>query len=79
MKSVDLLELGDYDDIRNLIDRELKLQIKRLIEAPINLLSRNDFIMMYSDDQMGNAIQAPDLWLREHFIKLNTMAKQTHE
>ena len=24
MKSVDLLELGDYDDIRNLIDRALK-------------------------------------------------------
>jgi len=43
------------------------------------LLSRNDFIMMYNDDQLGNAIKAPDLWLREHFIKLNTLAKQTHE
>ena len=32
------------------ISGELKLQIARLIEAPINLLSRNDFIMMYSDD-----------------------------
>jgi len=61
------------------ISGELKLQIKRLIEAPINLLSRNDFIMMYSDDQLGNAIKAPDLWLREHFVKLNTLAKQTHE
>ena len=61
------------------ISGELKLQIARLIEAPINLLSRNDFIMMYSDDQLGNAIKAPDLWLREHFIKLNTLAKQTHE
>ena len=61
------------------ISGELKLQITRLIEAPINLLSRNDFIMMYSDDQLGNAIKAPDLWLREHFIKLNTLAKQTHE
>ena len=61
------------------ISGELKLQIARLIEAPINLLSRNDFIMMYNDDQLGNAVKAPDLWLREHFIKLNTLAKQTHE
>ena len=61
------------------ISGELKLQIARLIEAPINLLSRNDFIMMYSDDQLGNAIKSPDLWLREHFVKLNTLAKQTHE
>ena len=60
------------------ISGELKLQITRLIEAPINLLSRNDFIMMYNDDQLGNTIVSPDLWLREHFIKLNTLAKQTH-
>ena len=61
------------------ISGELKLQITRLIEAPINLLSRNDFIIMYNDDQLGNAIASPDLWLREHFVKLNTLAKQTHE
>jgi DNA polymerase-1 len=61
------------------ISGELKLQITRLIEAPINLLSRNEFIMIYNDDQLGNAIASPDLWLREHFIKLNTLAKQTHE
>lgn len=61
------------------ISGELKLQISRLIEAPINLLSRNDFIIMYNDDQLGNAIASPDLWLKEHFIKLNTFAKQTHE
>ena len=61
------------------ISGELKLQISRLIEAPINLLSRNNFIIMYNDDQLGNAIQIPDLWLKEHFIKLNTLAKQTHE
>ena len=61
------------------ISGELKLQISRLIEAPINLLSRNDFIIMYNEDQLGNAIASPDLWLREHFIKLNTLAKQTHE
>ena len=61
------------------ISGELKLQITRLIESPINLLSRNDFIIMYNDDQLGNAIQIPDLWLKEHFTKLNTIAKQTHE
>ena len=61
------------------ISGELKLQITRLIEAPINLLSRNDFIITYNEDQLGNAIASPDLWLREHFIKLNTLAKQTHE
>jgi DNA polymerase-1 len=61
------------------ISGELKLQITRLIEAPINLLSRNEFIMIYNDDHLGNAIASPDLWLREHFIKLNTLAKQTHE
>jgi len=61
------------------ISGELKLQITRLIEAPINLLSRNDFIMMYNDDQLGNAIASPDLWLKEHFTRLNTIAKQTHE
>ena len=61
------------------ISGELKLQITRLIEAPINLLSRNDFIITYNEDQLGNAIASPDLWLREHFVKLNTLAKQTHE
>ena len=61
------------------ISGELKLQITRLIESPINLLSRNEFIMIYNDDQLGNAIASPDLWLREHFVKLNTLAKQTHE
>ena len=31
------------------ISGELKLQITRLVEAPINLLSRNDFIIMYNE------------------------------
>ena len=81
VESEDQLHLNkELMDLKNPpISGELKLQISRLIEAPINLLSRNDFIMMYSDDQLGNAIKAPDLWLREHFIKLNTLAKQTHE
>ena len=81
VESEDQLHLNQQlMDLRNPpISGELKLQISRLIEAPINLLSRNDFIIMYNDDQLGNAIASPDLWLREHFIKLNTLAKQTHE
>ena len=81
VESIDQLHLNkELMDLHNPpVSGELKLQIKRLIEAPINLLSRNDFIIMYNDDQLGNAIQIPDLWLREHFTKLNTLAKQTHE
>jgi len=80
-ESVDQLRLNEeLMDLKNPpISGELKLRITRLIEAPINLLSRNDFIIMYNDDQLGNAIASPDLWLKEHFIKLNTFAKQTHE
>lgn len=59
------------------ISGELKLQITRLIEAPINLLSSNDFITMYADDQMGNAIDIPDIWLKQHFTRLNSYAKST--
>ena len=81
VESEDQLHLNQQlMDLKNPpISGELKLQISRLIEAPINLLSRNNFIIMYNDDQLGNAIASPDLWLREHFIKLNTLAKQTHE
>ena len=61
------------------ISGELKLQITRLIEAPINLLSSNSFNTMYTDDQMGNAIDIPDIWLKQHFTKLNSYAKATHE
>jgi len=80
-ESADQLQLNEeLMDLKNPpVSGELKLRITRLIEAPINLLSRNDFIIMYNDDQLGNAIKAPDLWLKEHFIKLNTFAKQTHE
>ena len=81
VESIDQLHLNkELMDLHNPpVSGELKLQISRLIEAPINLLSRNDFIIMYNDDQLGNAIQIPDLWLKEHFSKLNTLAKQTHE
>jgi len=80
-ESADQLQLNEeLMDLKNPpVSGELKLKIARLIEAPINLLSRNDFIIMYNDDQLGNAIASPDLWLKEHFIKLNTFAKQTHE
>ena len=80
-ESANQLQLNEeLMDLKNPpISGELKLRITRLIEAPINLLSRNDFIIMYNDDQLGNAIASPDLWLKEHFIKLNTFAKQTHE
>jgi len=80
-ESADQLQLNEeLMDLKNPpVSGELKLKIARLIEAPINLLSRNDFIIMYNDDQLGNAIKIPDLWLKEHFIKLNTFAKQTHE
>ena len=81
VESADQLQLNKkLMDLKNPpISGELKLQISRLIESPINLLSRNNFIIMYNDDQLGNAIQIPDLWLKEHFTKLNTIAKQTHE
>ena len=81
VESEDQLHLNkELMDLKNPpISGELKLQITRLIEAPINLLSQNEFIRIYLDDQLGNAIQSPYLWLREHFVKLNTLAKQTHE
>ena len=61
------------------ISGELKRQIRHLIEQPINLLSRNDFTTMYHDDCMGNALQIPDAWLTQHFVKLNSYAESTHE
>ena len=61
------------------ISGEIKLQISRLIKSPINLISRNNFVTMYNEDQLGKAIDMPDLWLKEHFTKLNTIAKQTYE
>ena len=61
------------------VSAELKSLIRRLVRAPINLLSRNEFTIKYTDDQMGNAIQTIDVWLREHFTHLNSLAKTTHE
>ena len=81
VESIDQLTLNEkLMDLKNPpISGELKLQITRLIEAPINLLSSNSFNTMYTDDQMGNAIDIPDIWLKQHFTKLNSYAKATHE
>ena len=61
------------------ISGELKRQIREMISRPIDLLSRNDFIIMYNNDCMGNALQIPDAWLTQHFVKLNSYAQSTHE
>lgn len=58
---------------------QIKLHIQDLASRPTNLLHRNDFIMLYNEDYMGNNLQNPDIWLKEHFIKLNNLAKLTHE
>jgi len=58
---------------------QIKNQIRDLVSRPINLLHRNDFIMLYNEDYMGNNLQNPDIWLKEHFLKLNNLAKITHE
>ena len=60
------------------ISGELKSLIRRITSQPINLLSSNDFNTMYTDDQMGNAIDIPDIWLKQHFTRLNSYAKATH-
>jgi DNA polymerase I len=62
-----------------LISGKIKLQILDNISQPINLLSKNDFHMMYLEDQMGEAIKNLDGWLNEHFLRLNQFAKNTHE
>jgi|TARA_R110000803_G_scaffold105959_1_gene174112 DNA polymerase-1 len=61
------------------VSGELKRQIRSIINEPINLLSRNSFTTMYHDDCMGNALQIPDAWLTQHFVKLNSYAEPTHE
>ena len=58
---------------------QIKIQISDLASRPTNLLHRNDFIMLYNEDYMGNNLQNPDIWLKEHFLKLNNLAKLTHE
>ena len=77
----DIINLNEkMMDLKNPpISGELKSLIRRLTSQPINLLSSNDFNTMYIDDQMGNAIDIPDVWLKQHFTRLNSYAKATHE
>lgn len=58
---------------------QYKMQIQDLANSPTNILHRNDFIMLYNEDFMGENLQNPDIWLKEHFLKLNNFAKLTHE
>jgi len=80
VESIDQLTLNEkMMDLKNPpISGELKSLIRKLISQPINLLSSNNFNTMYADDQMGNAIDIPDIWLKQHFTKLNSYAKATH-
>ena len=80
-ESADQLQLNEeLMDLKNPpISGELKRQIREMISRPIDLLSRNDFIIMYNNDCMGNALQIPDAWLTQHFVKLNSYAQSTHE
>ena len=80
-ESVNQLTLNEkLMDLKNPpVSGALKSLIRRIISQPINLLSSNDFNTMYLDDQMGNAIDIPDVWLKQHFTRLNSYAKATHE
>ena len=80
VESIDQLTLNEkMMDLKNPpISGELKSLIRKLTSQPINLLSSNDFNTMYTDDQMGNAIDIPDIWLKQHFTRLNSYAKTTH-
>jgi len=62
-----------------LMSGQIKIQINNLNSRPMNLLHRNDFIMLYNEDYMGNNLQNPDIWLTEHFLKLNNLAQLTYE
>jgi DNA polymerase-1 len=58
---------------------QIKLHVQDLASRPVNTLHRNDFIVLYNQDHMGEALQNPDIWLKEHFLNLNNLAKLTHE
>lgn len=81
IESVNQLTLNEkMMDLKNPpISGELKSLIRKLTSQPISLLSSNSFNTMYTDDQMGNAIDIPDVWLKQHFTRLNSYAKATHE
>ena len=62
-----------------LISGQIKMQIMDLASRPTDLLHRNDFIMLYNEDYMGSNLKNPDIWLTDHFLKLNKLAQITHE
>jgi hypothetical protein len=67
-----LMDLKEVD-----ISGNLKMKIQDQTISPINLLSKNNFIMLYVEDKMGEALGSVDMWLNQHFLKLNNFAKQT--
>lgn len=62
-----------------LMSGQIKIHLNDLHARPMNLLHRNDFINLYNNDYMGNSLQNPDIWLTDHFLKLNNLAQLTHE
>ena len=62
-----------------LMSGQIKIHLNDLHARPMNLLHRNDFINLYNNDYMGNNLQNPDIWLTDHFLKLNNLAQLTHE
>jgi len=62
-----------------LMSGQIKIHINDLHARPMNLLHRNDFINLYNNDYMGTNLQNPDIWLTDHFLKLNNLAQLTHE
>ena len=62
-----------------LMSGQIKIHLNDLHARPMNLLHRNDFINLYNNDYMGTNLQNPDIWLTDHFLKLNNLAQLTHE
>ena len=62
-----------------LMSGQIKIHLNDLHARPMNLLHRNDFISLYNNDYMGTNLQNPDIWLTDHFLKLNNLAQLTHE
>lgn len=67
-----LMDLKEVD-----ISGNIKVKIQDKVNSKINLLSKNNFIILYTEDKMGDALGSADMWLNQHFLKLNTFAKQT--
>jgi len=62
-----------------LMTGQVKIHINDLYASQMNVLHRNDFINLYNNDYMGTNLQNPDIWLTDHFLKLNNLAQLTHE